>query len=451
MGRAFTTHAKDSLRPPRFTGAERGLLVLILLAAFWFPGCEALTGSPHAGDPVGTTVHPPAPFPLGNSLFCITNLGHTLTLFHLDTATVPADAQRYLEPDPVGPWFERAQGGPGYYLSRVESSGQGRNALIRFDSATGGETGRLYFAANSNPNDVLLLPGLPDTAWVALRGSTFDNFATNGIALVDLPSMTQTAFFDLNELALLPGTTLTSLLGFQWDPGCLNGAGCAYAVVNNWYNAVRPGWLLVLAVEASGAPRRLDYALLGANPLLPLLVETATGELWVVNNGGYSTFCANPETCDGGPGTLQVLSRAALTDGIPGNGTVALLAAPGGCAGSIAPCTEYTDFPPDPVGIYRFSPTRAWVTTWPDDIVREVSLESAAPDFRALLPANRALPRLTGPLIAATAPAPALFSGKGGFGPAQLGHLNPLTGALSASYDLKAGNGPVSCAEHAVP
>ena len=423
-----------------------GVTALVALSA-----CDALTGNPKASDPVGYVPPPSSHIPSGNHLFCITNLGHTLTLLHLDTATVPLGAQRYLEPDPEGPWFEAATGGVGYYLSRVESGGTGRNALIRFLSATGVETGRYYFPANSNPNDFLMLPGVAGKAWVALRGSTFDNFATNGIAVMDLPSLTQSGYADLNALAPTAGATLTSLLGFQWDAACNGGAGCAYAVVNNWANGVRQGWLLVLDADALGNPVLLDQVPLGRNPLHPLLVDDSAGELWVVNNGGYSSFCANPATCDGGPGTLQVLSRAALADGVAGNETTALLASTGGCTGVSAPCAEFADFPPDPVSIYRFSPTRAWVTTWPDDLVRVVDLDPASPGYRSLLPPDPALPRLTGPLLATSAPTPALFAGMGGFGAAHLGRLDALTGALSAEYNLAAGNGPVSCAEHAVP
>ncbi|MDH5753058.1 MAG: hypothetical protein OEZ59_11675, partial [Deltaproteobacteria bacterium] len=312
-----------------------------LLAGALVAGCEGLEGRPEGRDPVGEITQPGSSLPGGDYLFCVTNLGHTLRAF--DPAAGTWGYARYLEPDPVGPWL---YGTPptGYYISRVDGGGGGRNALIRFNPRTGVESGRLYFPANSNPNELLILPGSsPLTGWVALRGSSFDNFATNGLAVVNLETLAQTAFFDLNALAPLAGITQTSLLGFVHDPACNAGAGCVYGLVNNWSmsDGYRPGRLLALAAGAAGEPALLDSETLGVNPVLPLLLDEGTGELWVANNGGYSSLCPDADSCAGQPGSLQALDTGRLDNGVPEDAAVIRLGGPGSCAAGAGPCVKY--------------------------------------------------------------------------------------------------------------
>lgn len=389
--------------------------LLALLALVVAPGCAE---PPRPGDLTGEVVQQNDPVPAGPHLYCITNIGHTMVALSLGEPAVLTETRRWLELDPAGPWFV---GGAGYYISRVDSSGAGANALIAFDPQTLAETGRLNFPPNSNPSALLPLDG-GGSAYVALRGSTFDNFATNGIAVVSLPDLVQTGYLDLNDQAnQVAGQTLTSLVGFFSDDACGLGFSCIYAVADNWRNAVRQGWLLVLEPRGTGPPLIRDTVALGLNPRGTLLLD-GQRELWVVNNGGFAGF-------DGLPGTVQVLDTATFADGTAGNETVALLQIGG-----------------DPTGIYPFGPTRGWVTTYPDDAVRTVDL-----DGDTLQPPDAALPTVTGPLIATTAPGPRLFAGRNGFAAAMLAELDPATGALLAEHDLQSGNGPVSCAEYTLP
>lgn len=397
---------------------------------------------PQQRDPVGTTPQRSAPVPAGPHLYCISNVGHTLLAVGLSPLAVLPETARYLELDPVGPWFA---GGVGYYLSRVETSGAGANALIAFDPVTTAETGRLKFPANANPNSLLLLPGHPGLAWVALRGSTFDNFATDGIAVVELATLTQTAFCDLNadtascaRLASAAGLGLTSPLGFRWDAGC-GAAGCAYTVVNNFDSAgVRDGLLLALEPDAQGRPTLRASAALGRNPLQDMVLD-ARRNLWVVNNGGFVHFDAQ-----GRAGRLQALAVDDLAadpdgDGLPGRSVVIESAAT--CAGAPRP-----DPGCDPTGIYSLDGQVGWLTTYPDDVLRRVELAGFALDAP-----DPALPRVTGPFFPVTEPAPALFAALGGLGLARLGRLDAATLALLDDLPLQAGAAPLSCSAYTVP
>lgn len=377
------------------------------------PRAERVSGSVPAGE---------AQVPAGPHLYCITNIGHTLAAFPLTTGLddegPAAIIRREVELDPVGPWFS-ARGG--YYLSRVDGSGAGANALIAFDPQTLLETGRLNFPGNSNPAAMLILPD-GESAYVALRGSTFDDFATNGLAVIELETLTQSAFLDLNDPAnRAGGGVITSLGGLLYHHGCATGWPCVYGVADNWRNQVRQGWLLILEPRGLEAPLLLDAVGLGLNPRETLLLD-GEGELWVVNNGGYAEF-------GGRPGTLQLLDSAAFADGLEDNETVAVL-----------------DIGGDPTGIYSVAEGRGWVTSYPDGVMREVNLTE-----NVLVERATALPALTGPLFPVTEPAPALYAGMGGFGAAQLGRIDPDTGELLAVYGLQSGNGPLSCAQHTLP
>jgi len=386
---------------------------------------EQAEGRPAADGATDVVEQAPAAVPAGPHLYCITNLGKTIVAFSLERQQVLAATRRYLWPDPVGPWFAD---GTGFYLSRVASDGSGLNALVEFHPRTLVERRRLNFPPNSNPAALLVLPG-ETLAWVALKGSTFDNFATDGIAVVDLANLAQVAYLDLNDPAVYPpgytGGTLTSLLALVWDDACALGP-CVYGVANNWRSGLRPGWLLVLEPTGAAAPVLRDAVPLGQSPVEGLFREPG-GPLWVVNNGGFADF-------GGAPGSLQALDPAAFADGVAGNETLALLDA-GSDPG----------FPPDPTGVFAVSAGTAWLTSYPDDRVVPVDLAA-----RALAP-DPALPRVTGPLVRTAAPAPALYGGLGGLGPARLGRIDPATGALLADHDLGAGAGTVGCAEYDVP
>jgi hypothetical protein len=408
-------------------------------------GGMAACGGPESA--VGQTASRFAtPVPTGDYLYCITNVGHTLTVYDLASRRVLASAARYLDLDPVGPWFS---GGAGFYLSRVDTSGAGANALIRFDPVTGAETGRLRFPHNSNPNSLLLLPTNPGLAWVALRGSTFDNFATDGLSVVDLAALADTAFCDLNVPtatcgSISPGgaSGLTSPLGFLWDAAG-GSSGWAYAVINDFDGTVRDGWLLVLEPDSSGVPVLRDAVALGRNPMQDAVLD-ASARLWVVNNGGYVHYDAS-----GQAGTLQVLDTTLLDNGTAGDETLATLAIE-----SAATCTPPGPAPDpgcDPTGIYSTDGHTGWVTTYPNDVLRTADLDTVA--VNAL---DSTLPRVTGPFFpVADDPAnpgnPALFVGLGGLGLARLGELNPATGALLRDDALNAGPAPLSCAAHSVP
>ena len=421
-------------------------LVTALAAMLALPaGC----GRPKQDDPVGRVEQITDPVPAGPHLYCIANVGHTLTTFSLTGRTVLPGTARILDLDPVGPWFDAA--GNGYYISRVDGSGAGSNALIQFDPKTTRERTRLKFPPNSNPNHMLFPPTHPGLAWVALRGSTFDGamgFVTNGYSVVDTATMTDTAFCDLNgatgscpRLAPIVGAgRLTSLLGAVWHPtGCGGPPGCAYAVVNNFDGTVRDGWLVVLAADpATGRPVFRDAIALGRNPRLETVLDGG-GELWVVNNGGFENFGS-----EGTPGTLQVLDSALFDTGPQGDGTVATLpplANPAVCDPLPSP-----DPGCDPTGIFSLDALSAWVTTFPDDVLRTVDLAANTVD-----PLDPALPRVTGPFFPTTNPLPALFAGLNGFSLARLGEIDPATGALLADHDLQAGQGPVTCAAFTTP
>jgi hypothetical protein len=408
----------------------------------------AACGDPQSRATVGTVPQVTDPVPSGEHLYCIANVGHTLVAYDLLARAVLPGTARYLALDPVGPWFAD---GAGYYLSRVETSGAGANALIRFDPVTTVELARLPFPPNSNPNSLLLLSGAhAGKAWVALRGSTFDNFATAGIAVVELATLGHTATCDLNantatcaRLAPTTGLGWTSPLGFLWDPAC-NGGGCAYTVVNNFDGTVRDGVLLVLAPDAQGVPQRLDAIPLGRNPQQELVLE-ATGELWVVNNGGFVHYDSTGEG-----GTLQVLDTTAFANGTPSGETLATIPVPP--AGVDCATLPRPDPGCDPTGIYALNGQTAWVTTYPDDVLRSVNLTT-----NELEDLNTALPRITGPLFPVTidpvrAGGEALFAAMGGLGLAKLGELNPTTGALLGDPQLlQAGQAPLSCTEYQVP
>jgi len=447
--RVFHRGSAEAARGDSRAGVRPRAATLALAVVLWSALLVALAGcgNPQQSATVGTIAQVSAPVPSGPHLYCITNVGHTLVAYSLALQQVLPETARYLDLDPVGPWFA---GGAGYYLSRVETSGAGSNALIRFDPRTAVETGRLTYPANSNPNSLLLLPAPHGgTAWVALRGSTFDNFATNGVSVVNLATLTDPAFCDLNaDTATCPrlvpdqGSAQTSLLGFRWDAACDSGNGCAYAIVNNFNGGVRNGRLLRLQPDAQGRPVLLDSVALGRNPMQDTVLD-GDGELWVVNNGGYVHYGAG-----GQPGTLQVLdtnSAAALAadpdgDGLPG--TTVAIATPATCAALPRP-----DPGCDPTGIYwDGASASAWVTTYPDDVLRTAALAG-----NALQPLDSALPRVTGPFFPTAAPAPALYAGLGGLGLARLGRLDAATTALLGDQSLQAGQAPLSCTEFQVP
>lgn len=401
------------------------VIIIALLPLFFLGSCgdffenllDQGTGTPKKSSITGEVEQPPVSIPSGPYLYCITNIGATLVPFSLTERRVLTEARRVLFSDPVGPWFVGARG---YYISRVAGDGSGKNALIEFDPVTLNERRRLRFPPNSNPTTLLVLPD-GNTVYVALRGSTFDNFATNGLSVVDLPSLEQVGYLDLNNLGIYPdgiAEIVTSVVGLTWDAGCMGGA-CAYAVANNFDGLIRNGWLLLLRPDGDGLQLSKIIAL-GRNPQGEPMLE-ADGDLWVVNNGGFASF-------SGLPGTLQVLTSGNFADGNAANDTWGVLAIGG-----------------DPTGIFPFSATTGWVTTFPDDAVRTVDLAANGlnPGFAPVT--------ATGPLFSTVSPSAALFAGLGGFGAARLGKLNTTTGTLEADYPLSSGNGTIGCAEYTVP
>lgn len=402
---------------------QKSFLLLALMAALslFLGGCggtleELLEdilngGAPAADDISGGDEDIPQYVPDGTQLYCITNVGHALVVFNPETQTRFSDIQKSLELDPVGPWFS---GGRGFYLSRVDTSGAGANALVEFDPRTLVEVNRLNFPPNSNPTTLQFLSG-GAIAYVALRGSTFDNFATNGISVVSLGAgaLIQSAFLNLTTFS---GGTMSSLVGFFRDDACPG--GCVYAVANNWQGMVRMSNLLVLAPAGLDAPLVTDIISLGDNAVGAMMLD-AQGELWVVNNGGYADY-------GGGDGSLMVLDTSAFADGVAGNELITTLALPG-----------------DPTAIYQTGPNRAWVTTYPDETLRTV-----LPDTNTLTAPDPALPATTGPFYETVS---GLFAGSGGYGNAFLSRLDPSTGAFISSHPLEAGNGSVSCTGHTLP
>lgn len=408
-----------------------GLLALLVMG---LAGCDDL---PESTGTTGTTEQCNASVPSGPHLYCIANVGHTMVAYSLAQNRVLVDSACPLPTDPVGSWFH---GGRGYYLSRVAGDGSGANALIRFDPVTLAETERLTFPPNSNPTNVLVLPGT-DTAWVALRGSTFNSFDITGISAVDLPSLEDTAYCDLKnpdknrkcgsfnpsgEAGLTGDDRMTSPVGFVWDADCGSG-GCAYAVINNWNGEVRKGWLLVLRVGSNGQPVLREVEALGRNPFGDAYLDADNDRLWVVNNGGYGS--------NGDPGTLWVFDTAELQDDTSGSATPTKL-------------TEAEGVPADPTGIYATSiADTAWLTSYPDDEVYPVDLK-ADPTTLSLSALNQ--PAVTGPIYT-PAISTGLYAGANGFSTAHLAELDPISGNLITEHDLNAGNGPVTCGAYEVP
>jgi len=413
-----------------------GLALALALAALG--GCDAdvqkalddLAGKPSARSASSTAAPPALNLPAGPHLYCIANIGHTLVPYDLATDRPQPSLERYLDLDPVGPWFFAARG---YYISRVDTSGRGANALIEFDPKTAAETRRLGLGVNTNPNTLLILPGSGGIAWIAIRGSTFNvPYGPDGIGVVDLATMTG-RIVPLTDIAGVPdGASLHSLISFVWDAACPANGGrpCVYALVNGFDGVLRTGSLLVLAPDAQGNPAGLDRIALGGaqavvNPLEDMLLDAPRRRLWIVDNGGF--FPAPPVA--GSPtGQLQALDTTKFNDAIAGNETV--MTVPAGFA---------------PTGIFDFDGATGWVTTYPSDRVQAVDLATG------VLTPNPGLPAFTGSLLRTALPAPQLFAGAGGFGPAQLARLDPTDGHLLDETPLQAGNGTVSCAQFTTP
>ena len=417
---------------------NKPLLCIALLLPMVLSACdgnlesllERLSGMPSEAGTTEDTPQTNDPVPAGPHLYCITNIGHSMVAYSLTGQEVLSGTKRLLELDPVGPWFIE---GMGYYLSRVAAGGAGANALIEFDPETLAETRRLNFPGNSNPASMIHLPGT-GLIWVALRGSTFDNFATNGLSVVELEGLSQTAFLDLNQPAYhQDGAALTFLTGFYHDSGCALGRPCVYGVVNNWRNNVRDSWLLVLEPNGVNLPIVHDFIRLGKMAQESLLMSG--GKLWVVNNGGFSNY-----STESGPGNLMALDPATFADGTPGNEISATLAIETACNPPPSPDTGC-----DPTGLYPVG-GMGWLTTYPDQIVREIDLATPA-----VLPHTGSLPELTGPVFSTTSPAPGRYAGQGGYGTARLARLDPVSGAIIAEHDLTAGEGTITCAEYNRP
>jgi hypothetical protein len=399
-------------------------------------GCDAdlqkllddLSGTPSASSSSSSTSQTALNIPPGPHLYCITNIGHTLVLYDLAVDQPDTGLQTFLDLDPVGPWF---YGGRGYYVSRVDTSGRGANALIEFDPKTALPTRQLGLRVNTNPNNLFILPGLNGKAWIPVRGSTFNSpYGPDGIAVVDLNAMSGTLYCFLtsnvctNPLPLPNGVDLSgmhSIIKFVWDATCPANGGhpCAYAIVNGFSGTLpqtTPGTLLVLAPDANGIPTYVRQTSLGINPLEDAYLDTTLSHLWVVNNGGYQ---------NGATGTLQVIdtSTSALT-------SLATLSA--GYA---------------PTGVFGFSTSTAWVTTYPNDLVMSADLTG----ITLTATPNPALPPVTGSMLTSTLVGTQVFAGAGQFGPAVLQQINPSTGNLIASNALQAGDGTVSCAEFNTP
>ncbi len=430
-------HAWAGAKPGQARRYRRIVLpfFLLLLLPSW-SGCDSdlqraldnLGGKPQPSAASDTATPPALAIPAGPNLYCITNIGHTLVLYDLAVNQVRSALQRYLDLDPVGPWFS---GTRGFYISRVDTSGRGANALIEFNPKTALETRRLGLGINTNPNALLPLPGFADVAWIAVRGSTFNfPYGPDGIAVVHMGTMAG-QIIPLTALTGLPNAAdLHSLVNFVWDDACparaaSGGGPCVYAVVNGFDGVLRTGTLLVLAPDAAGNPVWLDSVALGVNPLEDMLLDAARRRLWIVNNGGYAPPPPNP----GAPqGTLQVLDTAKFGDGLAGNETLATI--PAGFA---------------PSGIFGFDAGTAWVTTYPSDHVQAVDLGTFA------LNPNPGLPAITGSMLRVAEPTLLLFAGTGGFGAARLVQLDPTDGHLISAAALQAGNGPVSCAPFNTP
>ncbi len=400
---------------------------LASLSTVLLGGCDAdlqkfldgLTGKPKADSSSDTVSQDPLPIPPGQHLYCITNIGHTLVLYDLAANAANPNLQRYLDLDPVGPWFFGAHG---YYISRVDTSGAGANALIEFDPKTALETRRLSLGVNTNPNSMLVLPGFGGVAWIAVRGSTFNSpYGPNGIGVVNLNTMSGT-------IVSIPAGK-NSLISFVWDAACPANSGgtgpCVYALVNGFDGVIHPGTLLVYKPDGSGNPVLLDTIALGGagvvpNPLEDMLLDGT--HLWIVNNGGYTP---------GNAAVLQVLDTTKFKDSILNNETLAEIP------------TSLTA-----TGVFHFDASTAWVTTYPSDVVKTVDLTSPFTFHASPTPS---VSPFTGSVLNVTTPSTELFAGAGGFGAASLSQLDPTDGHLVASHALQAGNGTVSCGQFDTP
>ncbi len=427
---------------PCFSQLKASLAIVIPVLMLWMlASCDS---TPRETRIINVIQQAPANIPPGEHLYCITNIGHTMTVFDR-----PGHSNRFLKLDPVGPWFDSDAG---YYISRVEGGG-GANALLRFSPQTLLETGEIRFGANSNPNQLLILGSDDKIGWVALRGSNFDSFATVAIAVVDLENMNGLDSVSLEELVPADrrnNEKLTSILGFVWDEDCPapSGGGCAYAIVNNWngetnsHGGNRAGWLLVLQPDAQGLPQLVgDVVQLGISPqLLALLYDE---NLWVVINAGYASFGS------GEPGYLQKISTSTLFDGASNDIQKSPLAS--NCSG-VASGEREDSQGCDPNGI-SLSPQAdiAWVYTGFHGHIRVLDLSTET------LQDDNATVQLTGPLFKVSNPTPRVFSGVGGFGEARLAELNSHPGAdgktiyyIANEYDLNAGRGGLGCAAYTV-
>src|SRR5262249_35208055 len=124
---------------------RRLLLAALLLTCV--SGCgplqdllDQLAGKPQAHGTTDKVGQAPISLPSGPQLYCITNISKTLVVFDLTAKQVLLNTRYFLDLDPVGPWFI---GDTGYYISRVDTTGAGDNALIQFDPKTAVEQRRL--------------------------------------------------------------------------------------------------------------------------------------------------------------------------------------------------------------------------------------------------------------------------------------------------------------------
>jgi hypothetical protein len=422
--------ARVRLALPRMRAVGLAALTLAMCSA-----CDAdlqkilddLSGKPRASGSSDTVSQTPLNIPSGPHLYCITNIGHTLVLYDLAADLPQTNLQRFLDLDPVGPWFS---GRLGYYISRVDTSGRGANALVEFDPKTALGTRELGLGINTNPNSLLILPGYGGVAWIAVRGSTFNTpYGPDGIGVVNLNTMTGNLLcFAASSVcpnvlgfpvAANPAS-LHSLISFVWDSACpaFPGSPCVYAIVNGFTGiSAFPNpfvTLLVLKPNVNGNPVWMASVALGTNPLEDMYLDATRGNLWVVNNGDFSP---------GGQATLQAINTTTLGNNL-GTPTATSSTA---------------------TGIFGFDANTGWVTTYPNDHVQTVNLSTGA------LTANPGLPNFTGSVVHTTLPGAQLYAGAGGFGAATLVQLSTSDGHQLAANGLAAGNGTVSCGQFATP